>query len=73
MSKEHQCQRVVNVAGGREQCPLAAAWSGWAHMGRDIYVVEACDRHQSGLIDAEPLDGDWERRPMQTLQPGEAT
>jgi hypothetical protein len=69
MGSEHRCQRVLTTTDGRERCPLGASWSGWAHAGREIYVVEACDRHQSGLIDAEPLDGDWDRRPVQ-VKPG---
>jgi cbb3-type cytochrome oxidase cytochrome c subunit len=32
------------------------------HVGRDIYVVESCDQHHSSLVDAEPLDGNWDRR-----------
>jgi hypothetical protein len=55
---EHQCQRVVVNPEGRGQCPARATWRGWAHAGRDVYVVEACDRHQSGLIDAESLEDD---------------
>lgn len=58
---EHRCQRIVDNSDGRTQCPVTAEWSGWAHVGRDIYVIEACDRHQSGLVDAEPLNGNWDR------------
>lgn len=57
MTEEHRCQRIVDAPGGRARCSLTAAWSGWAHCGRQIYVVEACEQHQSSLIDAEPLDG----------------
>ncbi|HUB69628.1 MAG TPA: hypothetical protein VL984_04335 [Acidimicrobiales bacterium] len=56
------CQRVIGIGEGRGQCPLEATWMGTLHVGRDLYVVESCDRHRSGLIDAEPLDGNWERR-----------
>jgi len=55
------CQRFIGTAGGRDQCPQEATWRGLLHAGRDIYAVECCDRHRSGLIDAEPLDGNWER------------
>ena len=66
MGGERHCQRIVDTADGRTRCPYTATWLGWAHAGRDIYIVEACDRHHSGLIDAEPLDGDWDRRPTQS-------
>jgi hypothetical protein len=52
---------MVRFAKGRDQCASEATWSGSLHAGRDVYVVVACDRHRSGLIDAEPLDGDWGR------------
>jgi hypothetical protein len=57
-----RCQRVIGTGEGRGQCPLEATWKGTLHVGRDLYVAESCDRHRSGLIDAEPLDGNWERR-----------
>ncbi|HLI43251.1 MAG TPA: hypothetical protein VKU92_02130 [Acidimicrobiales bacterium] len=56
-----RCQRLVDSELGREQCPNVAAWTGTLHAGRDLYAVETCDRHRSGVIDAEPLDGDWDR------------
>lgn len=61
-----RCQRVISTGGGRDRCALEAAWTGWLHAGRDIYVTETCDRHKSGLIDAEPLDGDWDRSQRQS-------
>jgi hypothetical protein len=65
MDELHRCERVVDSADGRGQCSLDATWRGSLHAGRDIYVVECCDRHKSGLIDAEPLDGNWDRTLMQ--------
>lgn len=58
---ERRCQRVVDTDEGRSQCVHEAAWTGTLHVGRDLYVVESCDRHRTGLIDAEPIDGNWER------------
>jgi hypothetical protein len=58
---ERRCQRVIDTDEGRNQCPHEATWTGTLHVGRDLYVVEACDRHRAGLIDAEPIDGNWER------------
>jgi hypothetical protein len=57
---------MVDTPTGRSQCPLDAAWAGWLHAARAIYLVETCDRHKSGLVDAEPLDGNWERSMAQT-------
>jgi len=57
-----RCQRVTGTGENRAQCPLEATWRGTLHVGRDLYVVESCDQHRSGLIDAEPLDGNWEQR-----------
>src|SRR5579863_2477266 len=56
------CQRIIDTERGRDQCNGSAAWRGSLHVGRNVYLVEACDRHRSGLIDAEPLDGNWEKR-----------
>jgi len=55
----HRCQRVVKTESDSGQCPRDATWRGSLHASREIYVVESCDQHKSGLIDAEPLDGNW--------------
>jgi hypothetical protein len=57
----HRCQRLIETREGREQCPNDANWTGTLHVARDTYVAECCDLHRTGLIDAEPLDGDWSR------------
>ena len=54
-----RCQRVIDGDRGRGQCPRDATWRGSLHAAREIYVVESCDQHKSGLVDAEPLDGNW--------------
>jgi hypothetical protein len=58
---DQRCQRVVKTDGESGQCPRDATWRGALHAARDIYIVESCDQHRSGLIDAEPLDGNWEK------------
>lgn len=57
----HRCQRLVDAGDARGRCPDEATWTGTLHAGRDLYVAESCDRHRSGLVDAEPIDGNWER------------
>jgi len=57
-----RCQRLIGTGDARGQCPLGATWRGTLHVGRDLYVAESCDQHRSGLVDAEPLDGNWETK-----------
>jgi len=54
-----RCQRVVDSGSGRMQCPNSATWIGRLHAAREIYIVKSCEQHSSGLIDAEPIDGNW--------------
>ena len=51
-----QCQRVVETERGWGQCPRESTWVGSLHAGRQIYLVETCEQHMSGLIDAAPLE-----------------
>ena len=51
-----QCQRVVETERGGGQCPRESTWVGSLHAGRQIYLVETCEQHMSGLIDAAPLE-----------------
>ena len=51
-----QCQRVVETERGGGQCPRESTWVGSLHTGRQIYFVETCEQHMSGLIDAVPLE-----------------
>ena len=55
------CRRVVKTEHARGQCSESATWRGTLHVGRNVYVVDSCDRHRSALIDAEPLDGNSEK------------
>jgi len=51
-----QCQRVIETERGGGQCPRESSWVGSLHAGRQTYLVETCEQHMSGLIDAAPLE-----------------
>jgi hypothetical protein len=44
------------------RCPYEAAWRGVLHAAHNRYEVETCDRHRAGILDAVPIDGNWEWR-----------
>jgi hypothetical protein len=67
---EHErCQRIIGVDG--TICPNQVEWVGDLHLSRCAFVVKTCDLHRSALVDAEPIDGNWEQRRFPT--PSEAT
>ena len=59
MTKE-RCQRVVGDDGAL--CPNPVEWIGNLRVSRSIFLIKTCDLHRSALIDAEPIDGNWEWR-----------
>ena len=44
------------------RCPYEAAWRGVLRVAHDRFEVETCDRHRAGILDAYPIDGNWEWR-----------
>ena len=44
------------------RCPYEAAWRGVLRVAHDRFEVDTCDRHRAGILDAYPIDGNWEWR-----------
>jgi hypothetical protein len=44
------------------RCPFEASWRGVLRVAHDRFEVDTCDRHRAGILDAFPIDGNWEWR-----------